>query len=116
MISAIKFNPSKNGLRTLFREWQISTLRLLWENPNKKFTTKEVWTRVKTRSKIEVSRATIYHFLDEMSRKGILGNETGMGRGGERILFFSEYTEMEFRELMAHKLIDAVNENLMSPD
>jgi len=115
MISAIKFNPNKKGLRTLFREWQISTLRLLWENPNKQYTTKEVWTRVKNRSKIDVSRATIYHFLDEMSRKGVVSNETGMGRGGERILFFSEYNETEFRDLMAGKLVEAVKENLLSP-
>ncbi len=115
MISAIKFNPSKNGLRTLFREWQIATLKFLWENHDKKYTTQEVWTRVKNRSKIDVSRATIYHFLDEMSRKGVLSSETGMGRGGVRLLFYSEYTESEFRELMAGKLMDAVRENLLSP-
>ena len=45
-----------------------------------------------------------------------MGNEKGMGRGGERILFFSEYNEAEFRELMAGKLVDAVKESLLSPD
>ncbi|MFH1180443.1 MAG: hypothetical protein V1710_08785, partial [Candidatus Bathyarchaeota archaeon] len=65
--------------------------------------------------KSKVSRATVYHFLDEMSRKGIISYEKGMGRGGERVLFYSEYSEEDFRELMARNLINSVKQNLLSP-
>ncbi len=115
MKSAIKFDPEKEDLSTLFRDWQIHTLRCLWAQPNKKFTTKEVWNKVSEKLDKRVSRATIYHFLDELSEKEIISYNTGTGRGGLRILFYSEYSEKEFRELMSGKLIQSIKDNLLSP-
>jgi predicted transcriptional regulator len=113
MQSALKFDPDKEGLMTLFREWQVHTMKFLWNSPMKKFTTKEIWTHVRREAEKEISRATIYHFLDDMTKRGLLNFQTGTGRGGLRILFFSEYTEEEFTEFMAKSLIQSIEENLL---
>ncbi len=78
-----------------------------------KFTTKEIWTHVHRDVGKDISRATVYHFLDDMIKRGLIGFETGTGRGGLRILFFSEHTEDEFKELIAKELIRSVEENLL---
>jgi predicted transcriptional regulator len=85
-----------------------------WETPWRKYTTKEAWLHVREEAGIKVSRATVYHFLDEMANKGLIGYETSTGRGGERILFYSEYSEDDFRELAAEKLIECVKQSLLS--
>ena len=113
MQSALKFDPDNNDLRTLFREWQIHTMKYLWGSPMEKYTTKEIWTHVYGVARKDISRATVYHFLDDLTKRGLIGFETGTGRGGLRILFFSEYNEEEFRELMAKALIRSVEENLL---
>lgn len=115
MKSALKFDPEQEGLRTLFREWQIHTLRCLWAQPNKQYTTKEIWNKVCLKLDKRVSRATVYHFLDELAEKGIISFDTGTGRGGLRILFYSPFSEKEFRELIARNLIKSVEDNLLSP-
>jgi hypothetical protein len=68
----LKFNPENTGLKTLFREWQITTLRLLWEAPHTRFSTKEAWMHVRDNAENGVSRATVYHFLDNIADKGII--------------------------------------------
>lgn len=113
----LKFNPEKNGLRTLFREWQITTMRLLWENPKTRYTTKEVWTHVRAKVENGVSRATVYHFLDEMAERQIVSFDLASGRGGMRVLFYSDLTESEFKKVISENLIQSINDNLgeMSP-
>jgi predicted transcriptional regulator len=115
MQSALKFDPENEGLRTLFREWQIHTLRCLWAHPMKQYTTKQIWDQVCDKLDKRVSRATVYHFLDELAEKKIISFETGTGSGGLRILFYSQYSEEEFKELMAMNLIQSVKDNLLSP-
>ena len=75
-------------------------------------TTKEIWTHVRQKLEKDVSRATVYHFLDELSKRKIVGYETSTGRGGLRILFYSEFNEEEFRELMAKNLVESIEKNL----
>jgi len=116
MKTALKYNPEKKGLETLFRRWQITTLKYLWASPMEKFTTKKVWTHVREKAEKKVSRATIYHFLDHMRKKGVIKASMSTGRGGLRILFYSEYTEEEFKKMMAQKLIDSVKKNLLQVD
>lgn len=108
----LKYNPEKTGLRTLFREWQITTMRLLWESPETRFTTKEVWSHVRAEEENGVSRATVYHFLDEMSEKEIVKFDLASGRGGMRVLFYSEYSESEFKKVISENLIQNIHGNL----
>ena len=80
----------------------------------KKSTTKVIWTNIRQKLEKEVSRATVYHFLDQLSQRGLIGYETSTGRGGKRILFYSEYNEEEFREFMAKNLVESIKKNLLS--
>lgn len=59
-----------------------------------------------------VSRATVYHFLDEMKEKNIINCDLGTGRGGMRVLFYSDYTKKRFKEMIAENLVQSINENL----
>ena len=108
----LKFNPENKGLRTLFREWQITTLKLLWENTETRFTTKEVWSHVRAAVENGVSRATVYHFLDDMSDKEIVKYDMGSGRGGMRVLFYSEISEAEFKKIISENLVQSIRQNL----
>lgn len=108
----MKFNPENTGLRTLFREWQITTLRLLWEAPHTRFSTKEVWMHVRDNAETGVSRATVYHFLDSVADKGIIRFDMASGRGGMRVLFYSELSEMEFRTMISENMVQSVRSNL----
>jgi predicted transcriptional regulator len=108
----LKYNPENTGLKTLFREWQITTLKLLWESPHTRFSTKDVWTHVKDHAEIGVSRATVYHFLDNVADKGIISFDMASGRGGMRVLFYSKLTEMAFRKLISENLVQSVKSNL----
>ena len=59
-----------------------------------------------------VSRATVYHFLDNVADKGIIRFDMASGRGGMRVLFYSELTEMEFRKMITENLVLSVRSNL----
>jgi len=54
----LKFNPENTGLKTLFREWQITTLRLLWERPlTPDSPRRKVWMHV--RDTVEAEAASL---------------------------------------------------------
>lgn len=108
----LKYNPEKTGLRTLFREWHLITMKVLWETPETRLNTKSVWTKVNDRLEDKVSRATVYHFLDDMVKKGVLYSDTKTGRGGKQMLFYSEVTEAEFKRLICKNLVQSVQQNL----
>ncbi len=111
----LKFNPENTGLKTLFREWQITTLRLLWEAPHTRFSAKKVWTDVRDNLENGVSRVTVYHFLDNMADNGIIRFDMASERGGMRVLFYSELTEMEFRKMISENLVQRVRRASWKP-
>ncbi len=108
----LKYNPQKAGLKTLFREWQITTMKLLWENVETRFTTKEVWNYVRAEIENGVSRATVYHFLDDMTERNIVKFDMASGRGGMRVLFYSDISESEFKRVISMNLIKNIQQNL----
>ncbi len=67
---------------------------------------------VRDNSENGVSRATVYHFLDNVADKGIIRFDMATGRGGMRVLFYSMLTEMEFRKLITENLVQSVKSNL----
>ncbi len=87
-------------------------MRLLWDNPETRFTTKEVWNHVRSVVENGVSRVTVYHFLDDMTEKEIVKYDMGSGRGGMRVLFYSHLTEAEFKKTIAGNLVKSIQENL----
>ena len=108
----LKYNPKKKGLRTLFREWQITTMKLLWDHPMTRFTTKEVWSYVRAEIENGVSRATVYHFLDDMVEREIVKFDMASGRGGMRVLFYSDISEAEFKRVISLNLTQSIKQNL----
>ncbi|HDJ22180.1 MAG TPA: hypothetical protein ENF19_03140 [Candidatus Bathyarchaeota archaeon] len=112
MTPVLEFHPEKEGLETLFKDWQVTVMRLLWENPTKRYTTKEVWRHV-TSQHSTISRATIYNFLTKMCRAHALKSEARKGRGGLRYLFYSEMREQEFREAAVRDICRCLRENLL---
>ncbi len=69
-----------------------------------RFSTKKVWTHVRDNLEKGVSRVTVYHFLDNMADNGIIRFDMASGKGGMRVLFYSELTEMEFRKMISENL------------
>ena len=77
-----------------------------------RFTTKEVWNHVRAEVENGVSRATVYHFLDDMAEREIVKFDLGSGRGGMRVLFYSGVSEAEFKRLISENLILCIRQNL----
>ncbi len=62
-----------------------------------------------------VSRVTVYHFLDNMADKGIIRFDMASVKGGMRVLFYSELTEMEFRKMISENLVQSVRRTPWKP-
>lgn len=73
-----------------------------------RFSTKKVWTHVRDNLEKEISRVTVYHFLDNIADNGIIRFDMASGRGGMRVLFNSELTEMEFRKMISENLVQGI--------
>lgn len=67
---------------------------------------------VRDNAETGVSRATVYHFLDSVADKGIIRFDMASGRGGMRVLFYSELSEMEFRKMISENMVQSVRSNL----
>ena len=61
----IKFETNKDGFRTLLKNYQEMTLRLIWESGDKGVTSNEAWLHVNKEfgSSGSISRASIINFL-----------------------------------------------------
>jgi len=82
----IVLNPSKDGFEKVLRDYQIEALKMVWENPDKGVTSREVYAYVnKALEGVKtVSRASIINFLNAMCDDGVLNYEEETCKGGRR--------------------------------
>jgi len=111
----MKYDLTETGLNTVFKQYQLEAMRLLWEN-HESFSTREVWNHVN--EKLEpcmktISRASIINFLDAMENEKVLEYTETTGKGGHRRLYYSNIDEDGFRKELLSRLIDSANKNLL---
>ncbi|MBS7638336.1 BlaI/MecI/CopY family transcriptional regulator [Candidatus Bathyarchaeota archaeon] len=105
----IVLDTSRNGLEKVLRDYQIKVLEVIWKNPDKGLTSREICDHVnkilKTRT---VSRASIINFLNEMCEYDVIKYETETCKGGARRKYFQKLDEEGFKRYIAKMVIESL--------
>ena len=106
----IVFDPSKEDLEKVLRDYQIEALKVVWANVEKGVTSREVWENV--RKALEgvktISRASIINFLNTMCDDGILRYKEETCKGGMRRKYFPALDEEGFKKYIARTVVESL--------
>jgi predicted transcriptional regulator len=105
----LKFNPSRDGLSKVFRDYQEEALRLVWEKGDEGVISREVWTHVNENLNGKtISRASIINYLNAMVDEGILSYDERTGTGGYHRVYRPKLVETEFKRFLAETVISSL--------
>ncbi len=104
------YDSTPQGLRTVFFEYEIESLRYLWSKNGEYASSREVWDNVV--KKLPISRASIINSLNRMARYGVLLSKETTGKGGHRGLYAAAMDESELKKFIAKELIGNIKNNL----
>ncbi len=99
------FNPEKNGLAKILRNYQIEALKSLWKNSEKGLTSREVYEYVNGKIDGSISRASIINFLKAMADERVLNYKERTGKGGYHRVYTPRLNESEFKKYVAQTMI-----------
>jgi predicted transcriptional regulator len=105
-----QYDSKKQGLATVFFDYEIETLRLLWSKSGEFLTSRQVWQHVS--EKMSISRASIINSLNRMVKMGVLDYNEVTGKGGHRGLYSAAKGEGELRERIADELSHSIKKNI----
>lgn len=102
-------DPAKNGFEKVLREYQIESLKLIWDHKGDGMTSREVYLAVNevlgTKS---VSRASIINFLNAMCDEGVLAFEEETCKGGMRRKYSTGLDESGFKVHIAETVLKSL--------
>jgi predicted transcriptional regulator len=104
------YDSRKQGLATVFFDYEIEALRLLWSKKGEYITSREVWQHVNDRQSI--SRASIINSLSRMAKAGVLDYKETTGKGGHRGLYSAKWGEDKLKKQIAEELTQSIKKNL----
>jgi predicted transcriptional regulator len=99
------FNPEKNGLTKVLRNYQLEALKSVWKNSEKGLTSREVYDYVNGKINDSISRASIINFLKAMADEGVLNFTERTGKGGYHRVYTQRLNESEFKTYVAQTMI-----------
>ena len=99
------FNPEKNGLAKVLRNYQLEALKSVWKNSEKGLTSREVYDYVNGNISGSISRASIINFLKAMADEGVLDFTERTGKGGYHRVYTPRLNESEFKTYVAQTMI-----------
>lgn len=105
-----KFDSSQHGLATVFFDYEVEALRLLWSRRGEYLTSREACQHVN--EKMKISRASIINSLNRMKNSGILDYKETTGKGGYRGLYAASMGEAEVRRRIVEELTQSIRKNL----
>ena len=107
------FDPSKKGLETVMKDYQVLTMKCLWERGEEGTPSGKAWVEV-NKTLLEMgtskSRASIIFFLQDMVDQGILKYWERSGKGGYHRVYTPSYDEAGLKEFIATQLIEKLLE------
>ncbi len=104
------FNVARRGLSVVFRDYQIEAMRFVWEVGEEGAISKEVWAKVNERLVDKtISRASVINFLNAMLDAEVLNYTEKTGKGGYHRVYSPAYTQTEFKELLATKILERLS-------
>lgn len=103
-------NPDRQGLEKVLRDYQIASMKMVWENAESGATSREVYLQVNDALKGNrtISRASIINFLNDMCNEGILKYEEENCKGGTRRKYFPGMDEEGFKRHIAKTAFDSL--------
>ena len=105
----LKFNPNRDGLSKVFRDYEEEALRLVWEKGDEGVISREVWTHVNENLNGKtISRASIINYLNAMVDEGVLDYNSRTGKGGYHRVYRPKLVETEFRRFLAETVISSL--------
>ena len=103
------FNPTRDGLSKVFRDYQEEALRLVWEKGDEGVISREVWNHVNENLNGKtISRASIINYLNAMVDEGVLDYDERTGKGGYHRVYRPKLVEAEFRRFLAETVISSL--------
>lgn len=105
-----QYDTEKEGLATVFFDYEIEALRLLWSKRGEYLSSRQVWQHLN--EKLKISRASIINSLNRMARAGILDYKETTGKGGHRGLYAASNNENELKKRIAEELKQNIDKNL----
>jgi predicted transcriptional regulator len=104
------YDSKERELATVFFDYEIEALHILWSRNGEYLTSREVWQKVS--GKLTISRASIINSLNRMAKSGILDYKETTGKGGHRGLYATTRSEAELRRMIAEELTQSIRKNL----
>jgi predicted transcriptional regulator len=105
-----QYDSKKHGLATVFFEYEIEALHLLWSRSGEYLSSTQVWQQIN--EKLRISRASIINSLNRMARAGILDYKETTGKGGYKGLYAATRSEAELKRRIAEELTENIKKNL----
>jgi predicted transcriptional regulator len=105
-----QYDTKKEGLATVFFDYEIETLHLLWSRRGEYLSSRQVWEQIS--KKLQISRASIINSLNRMAKAGILEYKETTGKGGHRGLYAASGDEGELKKRIADELTENIKKNL----
>ena len=105
-----EYDSRKQGLATIFFDYEIEALQLLWSKTGDHLSSREVWQHVN--KKMKISRASIINSLNRMAKSGVLSYAETTGKGGHRGLYAVTKSEPELRKHIAQEITKSIKQNL----
>jgi len=103
------FNPAKDDLEKVFRDYQEETMKVLWERGDRGATTKDAWIAVNDRLIGKtISRASIILFLNKMVDEGILDYVERTGKGGIHKLYKPKFNQSSFIKHIVRRIFSSL--------
>ena len=103
------FETFKNGLETVWTEYQVITMRYLWSIEGEEGAgSGKCWEHVNIvleKRGRSISRASIIFFLNDMVDQGVLKFVERTGKGGHHRIYSPAFDETGFREYLARHVI-----------
>ena len=103
-------DPSKSGFEKVLRDYQITALRMVWDNAETGATSREVYLHVNEALEgvKTVSRASIINFLNRMCDEGVLTYEEETCKGGMRRKYSPGLDEEGFKRHIAKTVLESL--------
>ena len=106
----LSFDPAGEGFAKVLRDYQVESMRLVWEREDTGVISREVWQRVneQLRGMRTISRASIINFLNYMVDEGVLNYKEETCKGGVRRIYFPRLNEREFKKYIARMVLTSL--------
>ena len=86
MKDIIKMDMDKTGLYIFFKDYEVSALNYLMDNPSG--SSLEVYQHIVLNDEIMISRASVINFLNKMVEWGLLYFDKESGKGGYHRIYY----------------------------